>query len=149
MSRSGAGTASGATRVERRSRRREGEQERRPGRERDGQRRDDDRGAVGIQVAEDLGEEPRGLTRAVRALQLIPDRRKRLAQIPQELRQHLAHRLRLARQLRQVMPVVNRPLPKPLARMQNRASRRARRWSRSWRRCGRRDPARPSDIGTE
>ena len=70
-------------------------------------------------MTKDLGEEPCGLTRPVRALQLIPDCRKRLAQIPQEIGQHLAHRLRLARQLRQIMPVVNRPLSKPHARMHN------------------------------
>jgi hypothetical protein len=53
----------------------------------------------------------------VRALQLIPDRGKRLAQIPEELRSHLAYRLWLAGELLEVMPVINRPLAKPQARM--------------------------------
>ena len=80
-----------------------------------GQRGHDDRGAVRVELAEDLGEEPRGLARPVRRVELIPDRRKRGAEIAQEIRQHLAHRLRLARELRQVMPVVDRPLPEALA----------------------------------
>jgi hypothetical protein len=63
------------------------------------QRGHDDRGAVRIELAEDLGEESRGLTRPVRAVQLIPDRRKGLAQVPQEVWQHLANRLGFARKL--------------------------------------------------
>ena len=55
----------------------------------------------------------------MRAVQLIPNRRKRVAEVAQQIRQHLAHGLRLPRELRQVMPIVNRPLPEPLARMQN------------------------------
>ena len=37
-----------------------------------------------------------------------------------KLRQHLAHRLRLLRQLRQVVPVVDRPLAEPFPRMPDR-----------------------------
>ena len=99
------------------ARRRQREQQRRPGASAARQRRHDDGGALGVELAEDFGEEPRGVARPVRRVELIPDRRKRRAEIAQEIRQHLAHRLRLARELRQVMPVVNRPLPKPLARM--------------------------------
>jgi hypothetical protein len=50
---------------------------------------------------------------------LIPDRRKRVAEVSQQIRQHLTHGLRLPRELRQVMPIINRPLPEPLSRMQD------------------------------
>ncbi len=73
-----------------------------------------------VELAEDLGEEPRGLPRSVRAVELIPDRRKRVAEIAQEIRQHLADRLRLARELDQVMPVVDRALAEAFPRMRNR-----------------------------
>ena len=72
-----------------------------------------------IELAADLRKQARGFTRPVRPVELIPDRSKWVGQIAQEIRQHLTYRLRLARQLRQVIPVVNRPLAKPLARMPN------------------------------
>ena len=119
MSRSAAGTASSATRasVDRAGVRASSSGV--PVASARGQRGHDDGRAVRIELAEDLREEARGLTRPVRPVELIPDRRKRVAEIAQEIRQHLAHRLRLARELRQVMPVVDRPLPEPLPRMQN------------------------------
>ena len=46
-------------------------------------------------------------------------RRKRVAEIAQKIRQHLADRLRFAGQLRHVMPVVDRSLPKAFPRMRN------------------------------
>ena len=53
----------------------------------------------------------------MRRVEVIPHRRKRRAEIAQQLRQHLADGLRLPRQLRQVVPIIDRPLPEALARM--------------------------------
>ena len=59
-------------RQRRRPRRREGEQQRRPAGERRGQRADDDRRPVRIELREDLRKQARGLTPPVRVMQLIP-----------------------------------------------------------------------------
>ena len=70
-----------------------------------------------LQLAEDLGEEPGGVARPVGIVELIPDRRKRRAEIAQQIREHLAHGLRLARELDQIVPIVDGALAESLARM--------------------------------
>jgi hypothetical protein len=50
-------------------------------------------------------------------LQPIPDRWKWRAEIAQQIGEHLPHGLRLARELGQVMPIVDRPLPESFARV--------------------------------
>ena len=75
--------------------RRQREQQGRPRRERRDQRRHDHGRDVGLELAQDSGEVPRGLPRPMRAVELIPDRRKRVSEIAQKIRQHLADRLLL------------------------------------------------------
>lgn len=53
----------------------------------------------------------------MRLPQVRPDRRKRIAEIPQEVGQDLAYGLRFAREFREIVAVVHRALAKPPARM--------------------------------
>ena len=60
----------------------------------------------------------------MRRVEVRPHRGKRLAEIAEQLGQHLPHRLRLPRELRQVVAVVDRALAEPLPRMAECACRR-------------------------
>src|SRR5688572_15757913 len=55
----------------------------------------------------------------MRRMEVVPHGRKWCTEIPQQIRQHLAHGLRLARQLRQIVSVIDGPLAEALARMSN------------------------------
>ena len=70
-----------------------------------------------LELPEHFGKEPCRLTGMMRSMEVIPHRRKRRPEIAQQLGEHLADGLRLARQLRQIVTIIDRPLPDTFARM--------------------------------
>src|SRR5204863_1932968 len=75
--------------------------------------------AARLELAEDFGEEPRGLARTVALMEMRPHRRKRIAEVPQQIREHLPHGLGFPRELRQIVAVIDRALAEPFPRMTN------------------------------
>ena len=145
MSRSAAGTRR-ATRRARRGRRRQRQQDGVPVARARASGGTTTARAVGFELAQHLGEEPRRLARAMRRVATPPRPRETGAEIAQQVRQDLPHRLRLLRQLRQVVPIVDRPLAEALPRMPNARAVAADDGDRRGARPGRRDRARPSDT---
>lgn len=79
--------------------------------------RNRDLAPASVQLAEHLGQEARRLALIMRLLQACPHGRKRRAEIAQQIGQHLAQRLWLARELGQVMTITDRALAAAFARM--------------------------------
>src|SRR5262249_23485001 len=66
---------------------------------------------------EDLGQKPCGLSRTMRRLEVRPDRRKWVAEVPQQIRENLPYGLWFPRELGQIVSVVDGALAEALARM--------------------------------